>query len=284
MTNYKAFLERHPLRVYYILTFVLSWAGMLLVIGPSGIPGTPEVVKKLLPLAIPPMLLGPSVSGLLLTGLTGGKTGLRSLLSRLLRWRVGLGWWTVALLAGPLLMTVVPLALSPFFPDFKPQVLTTDDKASLFQLAIGAGLGAGFFEELGWTGFALPRLRTRYSLLATGLFMGALWGAWHLLVNIWSSGNPAGGLSPALFLHSFIFSAGILPAYRILMVWVHDHTGSLLVAMFMHAGLTTGNVLFAPSMATGPDPMAWSLALTGALWAVVAVVLWKTKAFQRRFS
>ena len=41
-----------------------------------------------------------------------------------------------------------------------------------------AGLMVGIFEELGWTGFAIPRLRLRYNVFTTGIIVGLVWGAW----------------------------------------------------------------------------------------------------------
>jgi uncharacterized protein len=274
MMGTKDFIQRHPVLSYYVLVFAISWGGFLLVIGgPGGIPATPEQLEMLIPFAIPALLAGPSVAGLLLTGLVSGRAGLRELLSRLLRWRVGARWYAVALLAAPLSMTAIPLALSLAFPEFVPGIFTKDDKASLLLLGIAAGLAAGIFEELGWTGFAIPRLRPRYGVLTSGLIVGALWGAWHFIVNLWSSGTPSGALSLALFLHSFLFSVGVLPAYRLLMVWVYDRTGSLLVAMLMHASLTTSNVLLVPLASEAPL-VTWSLVVAATLWvAVVAVVV-----------
>jgi membrane protease YdiL (CAAX protease family) len=265
MTTIKAFIRRHPLVSYFALTFAISWGGVLLVIGgPGGIPGIPEQFETLLPVVI-------SAAGILLTSLVDGRAGFRELLSRLLRWRVGVRWYAVALLTAPLLFTAIPLVLSLLFPEFLPSIFTTDDKASLLLLGIAAGLVAGIFEELGWTGFAIPRLRLRYGVLTTGLIVGVLWGAWHFLVNFWSSGSPSGAFSLVLLLHSVLFSVGILPAFRVLMVWVYDRTGSLLVAMLMHVSLTTGNVIFVP-LATGVPLVAWSLVLAAALWVVVAAV------------
>jgi uncharacterized protein len=273
MTTIRAFIVRRPVLIYYALTFAISWGGILLVIGgPGGIPGAPAQLKTLLPFAILAMLAGPPVAGLLLTGLSDGKAGLRALLSRLLRWRVGARWYAVALLTAPLLMTAIPLALSLLFPEFLPGIITKSDKASLLLMGIAAGLMAGIFEELGWTGFAVPRLGQRYGVLTTGLIVGVLWGAWHFLVNVWSSGSPSGALSPALLLHSVIFSVGILPAYRVLMVWVYDRTGSLLVAMLMHASLTASNVIFVPLAIEGVTGPAWSLVIAAGLWVVVAAV------------
>ena len=272
MTTIQAFIKGHPLVSYFALTFAISWGGVLLVIGgPGGIPGIPEQFETLLPVVILALLAGPSAAGILLTGLVDGRAGFRELLSRLLRWRVGVRWYAVALLTAPLLFTAIPLVLSLLFPEFLPGIFTTDDKASLLLLGIAAGLVAGIFEELGWTGFAIPRLRLRYGVLTTGLIVGVLWGAWHFLVNFWSSGSPSGAFSLILLLHSVLFSVGILPAFRVLMVWVYDRTGSLLVAMLMHVSLTTGNVIFVP-LATGVPLVAWSLVLAAALWVVVAAV------------
>jgi membrane protease YdiL (CAAX protease family) len=207
-----------------------------------------------------------------LTSLVYGKAGLRELLSRLLRWRVGIRWYAVALLTAPLLMTAIPLALSLLFPEFLPGIYTTDDKASLLLIGIAAGLTGGFLEELGWTGFAIPRLRLRYGVLTSGLIVGFLWGAWHLLMNFWTSGGPSGALALALLLHSLIFSVGILPAFRVLIVWVYDRTGSLLVAMLMHFSLIVSNVILVPVAIAGATGPTWSLVMAAVLWVIVAAV------------
>jgi len=176
MTAIKAFIERHSVTTYFALTFVISWGGILIVVGPGGIPGTREEFERLLPVVILAMLAGPSVAGILLTGLVHGRTAFRELLSQLLKWQVSARWYAFALLTAPLLFTAIPLALSLLFPEFLPGIFTTDDKASLLLLGIAAGLGAGIFEELGWTGFDIPRLRLRYGVLPTGLIVGVLWG------------------------------------------------------------------------------------------------------------
>ena len=271
MTTIRTFLRTHPLAAYFVLTFAISWGGVLLVVAPHGIPGTTEQTDRLFPYVYLAMLAGPSVAGILLTGLVHGRTGLRDLLSRLLRWRVGARWYAVALLAAPLVTLGLLLALSRFSREFLPGLLATDDRGSLLVFGIAVGLGAGFFEELGWTGFATPVLRQRYSVLASGLILGILWGAWHFLVNVWGGGNWAGSLSSALFLPSVLTSLAVLPAYRVLMVWVHDRTGSLLVAMLMHASLTTCMVILQP-LAIGMPVVTYVLTFAAALWIVVGAV------------
>ena len=104
------------------------------------------------------------------------------------------------------------------------------------------------------------------------VIVGLLWGAWHFLVAFWGSGNFSGAFSLPLFLPQFLFYVGVLPAYRVLMVWVYDRTGSLLVVMLMHASLTASTVFILMPVATGVHLLIYYLVLAAALWVVVAAV------------
>jgi uncharacterized protein len=183
MTTIKAYVNSHPLLSFYALAFAISWGAILLVLGlgPGGFSATPQQFQKAVPYAVPAMVLGPGVAGILLTGLIDGRAGLREFRARLLKWRVGARWYAVALFTAPLLIMGVMLALSLISPEFLPRIFIATDKANVLLLSMAVGLVAGIFEELGWTGFAVPRMRLRYSVLATGLFVGVLWAAWHLL-------------------------------------------------------------------------------------------------------
>lgn len=264
------FIKRHPVLTYFALTFTISWGGILIVIGPGGIPGTTAQIEKLFPIALMTLLVGPSVAGILLTGLIYGREGFREFLSRLLKWRVSVRWYVVALLATPFLVTVTLLVLSLSSPAFLPGIFTTDDKASLLLSGIAVGLMGGLLEELGWTGFAVPKLRLRYGVLTTGLIVGFLWGAWHFLVTFWASGDSSGALSLPLLLPPLLFYAVLLPVYRVLMVWVYDRTESLLVAILMHASLTASTVFILQPQATAL--VTYYLVLAAVLWIFVAVV------------
>jgi membrane protease YdiL (CAAX protease family) len=185
---------------------------------------------------------------------------------------VGARWYAVALLTVPFLAMAILLALSLFSPKFLPTIITSDDKVSLLLIGITGGLGASIFEELGWTGFAIPQLRRRYSVITTGLSVGFLWGAWHLLVTFWGSGDSSGAISLAILLPALLSPIVILPAYRVLMVWVYDHTGSLLVAILMHVGVTASTLIIQPQTTSGMPGLIYSLVLAAALWVFVAVV------------
>jgi uncharacterized protein len=270
MTPIRALLKQQAVLTYSILVFAISWGGMLILVGPGGLPGTAEQVERLLPFAILVFLMGPALAGPLLTGLVHGREGLRALLARLLTWRVGIGWYALALLLAPLMMMAVLLALSLFSPRFLPTILITDDKATVLLVGVATALGAGFFEELGWTGFAIPELRRRYSVVTTGFLVGVLWGAWHLLVYVWVSGTVVTG---TLALTGYLLDAFLfLALFRVLMVWLYDRTGSLLLAMLMHGSLTASARIFFPAGIVGLPLLVFDLAWVAALCLVIAAI------------
>jgi uncharacterized protein len=272
MSDICAFAQRHPVLGYYALVFAISWGGILALVAPGGIPGEPEDVARLFPLTLAALFAGPSVAGVVMTALVSGRAGLQELRTRLLRWRVGAAWWAAALLTGPVLVAAVLFGLSLYSPDFVPGLLTMEDKLALLIFGLGWGLvGGGLLEELGWTGFAVPTLRQRYGALITGLIVGLLWGAWHLLIAFWASRGLAGEASLPGFIAGFVaFYFVALPAYRVLMVWLYDHTTSLLLAMLMHAVLSASTIVLQPVSAHGQ--FTWNVLLGAALWVVVAVV------------
>jgi|SRR5579871_5111641 len=171
------FVKRHPVLTYYAVVFATSWGGFLLLGGRGLVSTTNWQSDPLFQTAVLALLAGPPLGGLLLTGLVSGRAGMRELLARLLRWRVGARWYTVALLTAPPLMTATLLVLSLVSPQFLPAVITTDDETSPVLLGIAFGLFGAFVEEIDWTGFAMPPLRLRHSVVTTGVILGVLFPA-----------------------------------------------------------------------------------------------------------
>lgn len=264
MTVNKTIFNRYPLTIYFILTFIISWGAILMLVGLNGIPVDPDQAV-ILGLAI---LLGPSITSILLTGLTSGRKGFRELGSRLFKWRVSLSWYAVALLTAPLSTAAVVLILSFFSSEFVPSIFISDDKIPLLLMGIIAGLMVGFFEELGWTGFAILWMRLRHGLLATGLIVGILWGLWHFLL-FWEGDSFSGALPLSLLL-ARLFSW--LPAYRILMIWVYDHTESLLVVILMHTSLV-GTLMIIDPVLSGASLVTFILVRAAVLWVIAGMVI-----------
>lgn len=277
MSTILTIIRKRPVTTYFILTFAISWGSLFVLSGgTAGFPQSKEQFVAMMPLFIPAVLAGPAAAGILLTVLVDGRAGLKALGGRLIQWRVSWRWYAAALLTGPLVLSAVLLALSLVSPIFLPGIVTSASRASELMFGLIAGLIVGIFEELGWTGFAVPRLRLDHSDVATGLIVGVVWGAWHIFFNIiWVSRAYSGELPPAVFMTARLIGDvfGMLPAYRVLMVWVYARTESLLIAILMHAGLTAATIIVEPAGISGISLVIYDAAAALAMWALAAAVV-----------
>jgi len=270
-TSIRGFIQRHPALSYYVITFLISWGGVLLVIAPTGLHATSEQFAKLFPLAVMAMVTGPITAGIFLTWVVYGQPGLRDFGARLVRARVAARWYAIALLLAPLyfIATALLVALAYRSTDYLPALFVASDKVAVLVQGIAVGLAAGIVEELGWTGFAVPTLRRRHSVFATGLIAGVLWGAWHFLVKIWGAENAGIVDYTAIDLASAVIG---LTGYRILMVWVYDRTHSLFIAILMHLALTFSTLALQP-LVTGERLIVAGVPLTVAPWLIIAAAI-----------
>lgn len=281
MSTNVSLMKKYAVPIYFILTFVISWACMALIIFPDTFPMNPEQVETVGPLTYIALLLGPSIAGIIMIGLVYGKSGYQELSSRLLTWRVGIRWYALALIAIPFLATVILLLLSLYSPDFFPAIFVSDDKLGLVLIGIITGLMVGFFEELGWTGFAVPKMRLHYNIITIGLVVGLLWGTWHFLA-FWEI-DTFSGILPFTLLLMRLFAW--LPPFRIMLVWTHEKTKSLLLVMLMHASLVFTTLGLPPVELSDRQLVIWLVAWAVALWVIVALIVkFDQKIFNPRSS
>ena len=239
----KRLISGHPLLAYFVIAFAGTWLFFLPFVLSRNVNGL-----GLLPFTIPDIALfaafilgtlaGPALASLAVTAVTSGKAGVGLLLRRCVRWRVGIGWYLIAIFG---LLLVYLIGYGVFYGLNLPLALLTQ-WTLLFTVflpqAVFAILTASFAEELGWRGFALPRLQQRYGPVLGSVILGTLHGLWHLpafftrLLGPFSLPNYAGFLFTAIAA-TFVFT------------WIFNHTrGSVLLATLTH-GFTdaTQNVL-----------------------------------------
>jgi membrane protease YdiL (CAAX protease family) len=260
------FVGRRPLISYFGVTFVISWSAAFAIVAPKLLHGEP-IPKFSGILMFPAMLLGPVASGVLMTRLLDGTGGIRKLFSSIVRIRVGMGWYSILLLP-PAAVAAVLLILKTFVsPSFAP---------NHFLLGVAFGIPAGFLEEIGWTGFAFPRMQTRLGTLQAGVLLGLLWSAWHLpVIDFLGAASPHGTYLPLFFL-SF---ATAMTAMRVLIGWIYQNTQSVLLAQFMHISSTGALVVFGPFQMTPAQETVWYFTYGVGLWIVVAaLVAWFGRA------
>jgi uncharacterized protein len=272
----RAFIRRHAVLIFYVLIFTLSWGLILIDAGLGPFLGTTDLLGTDAELtsaaeADPSMMAGAPIYLLvtiLVIALAFGRTGLRDLRSRLLRWRVDVRWYAIALLTAPVLSLAILFALSLTSDAYLPGIVTAEDKATLLVTGVVAGLFAGFFEEIAWTGFATHELSERHGLLATGLIVGLPWGLLHLPLF---AGADSGTVPQALAVVLSLFA--VLVPYRVLMVWVYSHTQSVLIAMLMHLPITAVPFIFVSAAMVGVPDLVYTLTFSATLWVLVAAVV-----------
>lgn len=235
-------MRQYPLTVFFLLLVLISVGGLLLVASAGGIPGRSAYVETWFPAALMILLLSPVAAGLACIGYFEGRAGFHRLAAELTSWSMPWRCYAEAVLLAPVVVLSVLLPLSLFDPVFTPEIAVSEEKLSLLLTGFGIGLMGGLFEEVGWTGFATPRLLQRFSALQAGLILGVCWGLWHVPVTLWASGDESGTLSMPSFLPPFLFYVLVLPVFRVFMVRIYARTQRLLVVVLMHASLTASTL------------------------------------------
>jgi len=211
--------------LFFILAYGLSWCAFIpLALDAQGIlTGVPAWLHLI-------GAFGPFVSAFIVTGATRGWDGLRELIERMTRWRIGWLWLGIALFS-PLVVYLAAILVYG---------LASGDWSTLAQFGTVAELPGvsgllgwlvwiltfGLGEETGWRGFALPRLQKNDSARKASLVLGLWWAGWHIPVFFYN-------YEPSLF-GVFAFLVGILSGSALL-TWLYNSTrGSVFATILWH--------------------------------------------------
>ena len=267
-------LARHPLTSFFILSYALTWLAwspwFLSEAGVGLLPYDGGNISFYVNIA--GLILGPALSAFIMTGATAGRAGVRRLLRRIVLWRVGLGWYLFAFIGVPLVMTlgaiIVPGGLASL-QFLGPGYVLTYLVTFVFVAVLGGPLG----EEIGWRGFALPRLQPLRGPLVGSLILGLLWGLWHLpMFMVPSFADASGGSSPLAIVKFCLFAI----ATAIMFTWVFNNTkGSVLLAILLHTSIDSPFLPFNLSSGASVSPSAAmnSMLLGFGVVALLIVVL-----------
>jgi uncharacterized protein len=232
-THRPSVLARHPLVSYFLIAFVFSWLVFLL--GPLTYYGVLGLSPQLVGYLAIAGLLGPVLSGFIMSAATEGRAGVVDLLRRMVLWRVGVGWYLFAILGIPAVMVLATIVLRPGALasfDFSAQPFTLSYLIALISIVL---IGGPLLEEPGWTGFAQPRLQRLHGPLLGGLILGVLWALWHLPSFLIPSQNLR-DIPPRGTILDFVVFALALVGLRLVIMWVVNNTrGSVLMAVLSHA-------------------------------------------------
>jgi uncharacterized protein len=244
-------MRKYPIAGFYILAFAISWIGMIsMVLSSRNIAPFDSPYFQFLSIFY---AIGPALAAAIVTQMTHGRTGVGDFLKGLIRWRVGLVWYIVAVFSPVVLLTVAQVITK-----LLDLTLTIAVPRIYLSPYVIFGFGVGFLantcEEIGWRGFALPHLQKRYNALISTLIVGTLWGLWHL---------PLVFLAGSMADNPFVWFISIV-ADAFMYTWIYNSTkGSIFLVALLHGSL---NIVGA--FITGVSPVAYAL-----LNCVVAIIL-----------
>ncbi len=273
-------VARHPVAAFLVMAFVFGWGGMLpLLLSENGPFGVLPIELPWMPFAAILSIFGLALPAFLVTAATGGKEGVRELLGRIFRWRVGVHWYLLALF-GLLLATL--LGAIPFF-GLAPIEELAQKWELLFTLYLWGGwwgilvpfLLINLWEETGWTGFMQHTLQERRGPLQASVIVAPAFALIHMpayFVSGWlGDKDPSLGDFPGV-LFQMVITAVFAIFLRVVIMWLYNGSGrSVLIVALFHSvfNATSGSENITPILIPGA---AASLTPIAAV-AVIAVLL-----------
>jgi len=243
MTRITSFFQRYPVGIFCTLTILLSFGAYLL-------PLPREVVPFV-------MVLVPATIGILMAAITDGYQGVRSLLGQLTRWKISLKWLAIALataLVMRLVISLVALVLG-LIPSLQMRPMTLGEVGLLGLIFIVAAIP----EELGWRGFALPRLLKSHTWWSAGLIIGFFWGLVHLALHL--PGMPSEGQPGILTVLQLI-------GLSVLITWIFIQGGNNIILTSIFHAAQSFFVIFNEGITLSQQ--VWLMA---GVWCAAALVI-----------
>lgn len=216
----KYWIQKHQLLAFFTLSYLIIFGVMF-----SYIYFNPDQPLQPWSLVWFFAIFSPSISALIVTGVIGGIPEIRRLLTGFTRWQVGWRWyfWAAFLILGPLAITLIYNALGNPGAGLKPgETMASMAGIILFNLFSGP-----IAEELGWRGFALPRLQAKYNALVSSLMLGVIWTCWHIPL-FFTTGATQMSIPFPIYLV-------LVLTITVYLTWLYNNThGSLIITVLAH--------------------------------------------------
>ena len=268
-TGLRGTLLRHPLFSYFSIAYAIKF----IVLIPYSLAAW-GVISGDWTAAFVLATFGPFVAGTIMVYLTEGRDGLTRLKNRVRQWRIG--WkWLLFIFAGIPAIVMFGIVVQPGafvgFLGISPILLVS---YPFTYVAVWFG-GGGLNEEVGWRGFALPRMQSRYGPLWGTMFLGVVHCFWHFeeFLTPAQGGGPGTGWTP--FLVNLPMFLLVVIAFSIIITWIFNRTrGSLFAVISAHASVDTPQATFIPLFpAVGALGIQMGFGLGLAVVALLIVIL-----------
>ncbi len=222
--------RQRELVAYFVLAYAISWVIEIPIALSAQDIISSEVAREVHYLAS----FGPFLAAVIVASFAEGWPGVRMLFGGLTKWRVGLGYALFAI-GLPLALFAFAVVVSRVTQGAWPDLGMLGEADYLPRLGVLPVLGLwlltfGLGEELGWRGFALPRLQARRSAYSAALTLGVLWALWHAPAFFYRDTYMAMGLLVVPMVLVSVTSASVV------ITWLYNGTrGSLLMVVLFHA-------------------------------------------------
>ena len=251
--------------LFLVTTFTMTWSFWFLAAAyarGAGIASAPE--PGLWTLFLYLGTFSPAFVALAMTWRHDGSRGVRTLLARLIQWNVAARWYLFAIgfmATVKLTAAVVHRGAFGTWPSFGDVPIALMFAGTVFSVLAGGQTG----EEIGWRGYALPRLAVRTGLGWASVILGAVWAFWHLpLFYIFPFADTNGQSFP-------LYTVQVV-ALSVALSWLWWRTnGSLLLTMLLHSAVNNTKDIV-PSAVQGATAV-WGLSTSRLAW-IGAALLW----------
>ena len=234
-------MRKYPLFFFFLMAYAFSWMiSIPYVLSVWGI-----LKGNYTSLFILKPFVGPTLAAIIMIGITEGKAGLTRLRERLRLRHASWKWSLLIVLSIPVLILigiVVQPGLLASFQGLTPRLLVT---YPIYLVIVFFGVALP--EEIGWRGFALPRMQPRFGPLWGTLLLGVLWAFWHLLFFLTPDHGGGPGTGFATYLTNFSYFLLTVIALSIIFTWIFNHTGgSIFISNLVHAAIDTPQLVWIP--------------------------------------
>jgi len=266
----KNFFQRYPITLFFTLCYLI---GFLILI--------PLVLFEIGILALI-AASSASIAGILTAYITKGKQGIKDLFSGFRKWRHKPVYYIPAIFI-PLIIILIAIGISSLFgnPYYSIEM---GQWAAFFPMFLFITIQAGLGEELGWRGYANPKLAENNSALKACLIIGVAWAFWHLPLYFFPGMMQYKVVQKIGFFNMFLWYSIFIIAAAVVFGWIYYVSdGNLWLPVLMHGSLNAFGWLFAFDNIDnyGGPVMIITMIIVWVIFAAIITLIYGPKKLKR---
>lgn len=266
------YADDKSLSKFFIVAYLIPIVATVLVILVDGFP-IDSVVTHVSPMVLVVMMAmvhAPTIAAMIVAFGDEGLRGVKDLFRQLKYWRFKGKWYLFAFLTFPLSILVSQYFMSLFSESYTP--------VYIMRIVVIGVIFSALWEEIGWTGYATPRMLKIFSPLKTAILLGVIHTFWHLAADYWGSISYYGE-QYLYFIHFLLWLIGLI-ILRIIILWMYVRTRSVVLGWLTHFSYTGGQLYFVSVTISGIETILWNVSFVFVLLIVTAYLFTMNNDFR----